>query len=130
MKKILFSLSVFAVAIFLFTNATNAQTINSSSAALKHIVIITFKQDASADSIKALDNVYTELSKSPLVKGFELGVDISARNNGVLKHVYATTFASKEDMMSYAKIPGHEKLFKISLSIADDVTVVDYWVNK
>lgn len=41
-----------------------------------------------------------------------------------------TTFVSKEDMKSYAKIPEYGKLFKISLPIADDVAVADYWVNK
>ncbi len=130
MKKILFTLSMFAVAILLFENDINAQTNNSTPGLLKHIVIITFKQDASADSIKALDDVYTILSKSLLVKDFELGVDISTRNGGQLKHVYVTTFASKDDMTNYAKIPEHSKLFKISLPIANDVTVVDYWKTK
>ena len=130
MKKIFFTLSMFVAAILLFENNTNAQTNNSSSNLLRHIVIITFKHDASADSIKALDDVYTGLSKSSFVKDFELGVNVSARDTGVVKHIYATTFASKEDMKSYSKIPEYARLFKISLPIADDVTVVDYWINK
>lgn len=130
MKKILFMLSMFVAAFLLFANNTNAQTNNSSTNLLRHIVIITFKSDAPADSIKALDNVYTGLSKSSFVKDFELGVNVSARDTGVVKHVYVTTFASKEDMKSYSKIPEYSKLFKLSLPIADDVTVVDYWINK
>lgn len=130
MKKILFTLSMFTATILLFTNNTNAQTNNSSSNLLRHIVIITFKPGSSADSIKVLDNVYTGLSKSSLVKNFELGANVSARDTGVVKHVYVTTFASKEDMKSYAKIPQYSKLFKISLPVSDDVTVVDYWINK
>lgn len=114
----------------LFHNNINAQINNSSSNLLRHIVIITFKPDAPADSIKALDNVYTGLSKSSFVKDFELGINVSARDTGVVKHIYATTFASKEDMKSYSKIPEYARLFKISLPIADDVTVVDYWVQK
>lgn len=130
MKKILFMLSMFVAAFLLFANNTNAQTNNSSGNLLRHIVIITFKPDAPADSIKVLDNVYTSLSKSSFVKDFELGVNVSARDTGVVKHVYVTTFASKDDMKSYSKIPEYSKLFKISLPIADDVTVVDYWINK
>ena len=130
MKKIFFTLLLFTTTILLFHNNSNAQTNNSSSNLLRHIVIITFKPDASADSIKALDNIYTDLSKSSFVKGFELGVNVSARDTGVVKHIYATTFASKEDMKSYSKIPEYARLFKISLPIADDVTVVDYWTNK
>lgn len=130
MKKIFFTLLMFITATLLFQNNSNAQTNNSSSNLLRHIVIITFKPDAPADSIKALDNVYTDLSKSSFVKDFELGVNVSARDTGVVKHIYATTFASKEDMKSYSKNPEYTRLFKISLPIADDVTVVDYWVNK
>ncbi len=129
MKKLVLTFSLFVVAI-LFQNNTYAQTNNSPSGLLRHIVIITFKPDASADSIQALDDVYTDLSKSSFVKDFELGVNVSTRDSGVLKHVYVTTFASKEDMKSYAKIPVYSRLFKISLPIADDVTVADYWVNK
>ena len=128
MKKKLFMLSLFATAIFLFGNKTNAQ--NNSSTLLRHIVIITFKQDASADSIKALDDVYMGLSKSPLVKDFEMGINVSTRDSGVVKHVYVTSFASKDDMKLYAKIPEYARLFKISLPISEDVTVADYWVNK
>lgn len=121
---------MFTTTTLLFHNNSNAQTNNSSSGLLRHIVIITFKPDASADSIKVLDDIYTGLSKSSFVKDFELGVNVSARDTGVVKHIYATTFASKEDMKSYSKIPEYARLFKVSLPIADDVTVVDYWVHK
>lgn len=127
MIKIMFSLFIF-VTVVLLTNTANAQTSNTSL--LKHTVVITFKQDAPADSIKALDDVYTALSKSPLVKSFEWGVNISPRDSGTIKHIYVTGFASQDDVKTYRKIPLYAKLFPISLSISDDVTVVDYWINK
>lgn len=130
MKKIFFSFSMFLLSILLFTNNIKAQTNNSSSSLLRHIVIITFKPGASADSIKELDNVFTELSKSPLVKSFEMGVDVSTRDTTKLKHVYVTTYASKEDMAAYGKIPLHARLFKIAGPISEDVTAADYWINK
>jgi hypothetical protein len=129
MKKIFFALLLCITTTLLFNNKTSAQSSNSSSALLRHIVMITFKQDALADSIKALDDIYMSLSKSSLVKDFEWGVNISTRDTGI-KHVYVTTFASKDDMDKYRKIPEYAKLFKLSLPIADDVTVADYWVNK
>jgi len=127
MKKIFFKFFLFATVLFLFGNKINAQTNNSL---LRHIVIITFKQDAPADSIKALDNIYTDLSKSPLVKDFEMGVNVSTRDSGVIKHIYVTSFASKDDMDNYRKIPEYGKLFKVSHHVSEDVTVADYWVNK
>ena len=128
MKKIFFALTLFAISMLLFKNNATAQA--NSSTLLRHIVIITFKKDAPADSIQALDNVYKDLSKSPLVKYFETGVNISTRDSGVIKHVYVTSFASKDDMDNYRKIPEYSKLFKLSLPVADEVTVADYWANK
>jgi len=128
MRKIVFTPLLLGIIILSFENKVNAQT--NSSSLLRHIVIITFKQDAPVDSIKALDDIYVSLSKSILVKDFEMGVNVSARDTGVVKHIYVTTFASKDDMDSYKKIPLYSRLFKSSLPIANDVTVADYWVNK
>ena len=67
MKKI-FSFLLLTI-IMLFVKAdVNAQT---NPKLLRHIVTITFKQDAKADSIKALDDVYISLSKNAMVKDFE-----------------------------------------------------------
>jgi Stress responsive A/B Barrel Domain len=126
MKKIISVLILLATMIS-FENKVSAQT---TSPLLRHIVMITFKQDASADSIKALDDIYETLSKNLQVKDFEMGVNFSPRDSGVIKHIYVTTFASKDDMDSYKKIPLYSRLFKISLPLADDVTVADYWVKK
>jgi hypothetical protein len=127
MKKIFLQISIIFAAIFFITNYINAQNGNLSAPVLKHIVIISFKADASPDSIKALDNVYQSLAKSSFVKNFEMGTDVATRDTTHLKHVYVMTFASKDDMQSYSKIPEHARLFKLSLPIADDVNVVDYW---
>lgn len=117
------------VFIVLLQNRSFAQSAGSSPT-FRHIVIITFKPDASPDSIKALDNVYAALAKSPLVKDFEWGVNVSARDTTTLKHIYNTTFASKEDLDAYRKIPGYKRLFQLSLPVADEVNVVDYTINK
>lgn len=130
MQKIFFTVSLFVMVTLLFSRNSNAQNSNPSQSFLRHMVIITFKPDASPDSIQALDNLYKGLSKSPVVKDFETGVNVSVRDSGVVKHVYLTTFASREDMKEYSKIPQYGRLFKISLPIADDVTVVDYWIEK
>jgi hypothetical protein len=129
MKKIILTLVLFTT-VFLFRQNVNAQTGNTMPTLFRHIVIITFKSDAPADSIKALDDLYRSLSKHPMVKAFETGVSISMRDSGIVKHVYVTSFASKDDMNSYRKIPEYPQLFKLSLPIADDVTVADYWANQ
>lgn len=127
MKKILLVISLLLAVNIFVENKLHAQ---SGNAVLRHVIIITFKKDASADSINALDKIYTDLSKSPMVKDFETGVNISMRDTGVIKHIYVTSFASKEDMAAYKKIPHYQDLFKLSLAVADDLSVVDYWVKK
>ena len=129
MKKIVSSLSFLVIFVLLFQTTSHAQTTGSATG-VRHIVIITFKPDASRDSIKALDNLYADLAKNPLVKDFEWGVNVSARDTAELKHIYNTTFASKEDLDNYRKIPEYKKLFQLSLPIARDVNVVDYTINK
>ena len=129
MKKIISSLSLLIICILLFQNTSLAQT-GGSATGFRHIVIITFNAGVSPDSIKALDKVYEDLSKSPLVKDFEWGVNVSARDTTELKHIYNTTFVSKEDLDNYRKIPEYKKLFQLSLPIASDVNVVDYTINK
>jgi hypothetical protein len=125
MKKKL-TITLIAVTMFSIKNIS-AQT---NSTILRHVVMITFKQDANADSIQALDNLYIVLSKNSVVKDFEWGINISTRDTGVIKHVYTTSFSSKEDMDAYRKLPEYSKLFKLSLPVADEVTVADYWAKK
>ncbi|HVZ97412.1 MAG TPA: Dabb family protein [Chitinophagaceae bacterium] len=129
MKKIFFLLVLSTFANLIITGNANAQA-DSAGGVLRHIVTISFKKEAPADSIQAIDKIYMDLSKSSFVKDFEMGTDISTRAPGVLRHVYMTTFASREDMQSYKKIPEYQMLFKISLAIADDVNAVDYWAKK
>ena len=126
MKKLL-AILLFSTTMLLIQNNVRAQT---NTTVLRHIVIITFKQDAPADSIQALDNLYMSLSKSPLVKDFEWGINMSSRDTGVVKHIYATSFASKEDIDKYRKLPDYPRLFKLSLPVVEDVTVADYWAKK
>lgn len=129
MKKIIFRLLLLVVSVVLLQHKGVAQSAGSSQG-FRHIVVINFKPNASPDSIKALDNLYADLAKSPLVKEFEWGVNVSARDTSGLKHIYNTTFTSKEDLESYRKIPGYKRLFQLSLPIADEVNVVDYTINK
>src|SRR4051812_15647402 len=130
MKKIIFSLLMFTATSLLFVHKTMAQNSSTVAPLLRHIVMITFKHDAAADSIKALDDIYVTLSKDPLVKDFEMGINISPRDSGTIKHVFVTTFAAKEDMDNYKKSALDKSLFKVSLALADDVTVADYWIKK
>jgi hypothetical protein len=129
MKKLLVSFSMTIAAFLLVANCAVAQ-VNSSQNLFRHVVMMSFKPGTSADSIKALDDLYVSLSKDPSVRAFEWGVNVSPRDTTQLKHVYVTTFASREDMKSYTKNLLYPKLFKVALLIANDVNVVDYWVNK
>lgn len=129
MKKISLAPFLFIITILLLSHTTQAQT-KSTSTLFRHTVIITFKQDAPADSIQALDKIYKELSKSSMVKDYEWGSNVSSRDSSVMMHIYVTTFASKQDMAAYRKIPVYARLFPISLAISDAVNVVDYWVEK
>ncbi|WP_158638310.1 Dabb family protein [Panacibacter ginsenosidivorans] len=129
MKKIFFAALMLLTVALLLHNKATAQSNNAPGDLLRHIVMITFKKDAPADSIQALDNIYKSLSKSTMVKDFEMGINMSIRDT-LVKHVFVTTFTSKDDLANYKKVPAYSGLFKLSLAIAEDVTVADYWVKK
>jgi|GEM_PF-1350216 len=127
--KQLFSLAILSfLAPFMLVSTARGQS-DSAAHVLRHIVVISFKKDAPADSVRALDNIYQDLAKSSYVKSFEMGTDISTRDPGVLRHVYTTTFATMDDLKSYRKMPEYQMLFKVAMAIADEVNAVDYWTG-
>src|ERR1044071_7867029 len=126
MKKSLLISTIFLTTVLFIAKYSDAQTKIFPQNLLKHIVIITFKQGTSPDSIKAVDKAFTSLSKIALVKEFEWGVDISGQSK-LERHSYVLSFASSNDIKVYKKTPQHDELARVADPIVKDVIEVDYW---
>ena len=96
----------------------------------KHIVTVTFTENAPQSEIDAVDKSFKGLSKLKVVKGYEWGVAPITDRNKENKHTYAFTFAKIEDLEVYAKSPEHQKHIKVGAEFTKKVEAVQYFVEK
>lgn len=124
-KRILLSCLILLITVC----SVQAKSVNGDHKQLRHIVVVTFKPWTSNAQIQAVDKSFKNLSKLAMVKGFEWGIGLDDRNTQHVKHVYVTTFASKEDEASYGKSPEHQAHIKLGADYIDNVSATDYFVN-
>jgi hypothetical protein len=74
---------------------------------LRHVVVMTFKPGTSNEQMPEVDHSFKNLAKLKMVKGFEWGIGSDDRDTVHVKHVYVTTFASKNDEADYGNSPEH-----------------------
>ena len=99
---------------------------------LKHAVFFKFKDGATADEIKTVEESFAALpGKIDTIKAFEWG-----RNNSPEKHdhgftrCFMLTFDSEDGRSEYLPHPDH-KAFGASLQpVLDKVRVLDFWAEK
>jgi hypothetical protein len=99
---------------------------------LRHVVIFKFKDSATADQVKGVEDAFRALpSKIKQIKGYEWGLNNSPENLAQgFTHCFFLTFKSEEDRSIYLPHPDH-KAFADSLGpILDKVLVFDYWVKE
>lgn len=99
---------------------------------LKHVVLFKFKDDASADQIKKVENAFRALpSQIKEIKGFEWGTNNSPENlNQGFTHCFLVSFSSEKDREIYLPHPKHKEFVAILSPILDKVLVIDYWAEK
>jgi Stress responsive A/B Barrel Domain len=99
---------------------------------LKHVVLFKFKDDASADQIKKVENAFRALpSHIKEIKGFEWGTNNSPENlNQGFTHCFLVSFSSEKDREIYLPHPKHKEFVAILSPILDKVLVIDYWAEK
>ena len=98
---------------------------------LRHIVLFKFKETATAENIKAVEEAFAALpSKIKEIKGFEWGKNNSPEGlNKEFTHCFTVTFDSEEDRAVYLPHPDHQAFVEILKPYLEDVLVVDYWAE-
>lgn len=96
----------------------------------KHIVTVTFTENAPQSEIEAVDKSFKGLSKLKVVKGYEWGEAPINDRNKENKHTYAFTFANIADLEVYAKSPEHQKHIKVGAEYTKKVEAVQYFVEE
>jgi hypothetical protein len=131
--KLLF-LALFVMFSLTATRAFAADADKSSAAdpkgrALYHVVSFKFKETATKDQIKEVEDAFAALqSKIPTIRSLAGGTDISPekRSKG-FTHCWVVTFGSEKDRDGYINDPAHKDFGKLVGPVVADVMVIDFW---
>ena len=128
-KKYIFLFSVILFA----TGMTYAQTSKKNPGKLlRHVVLFKFKDNATPDDIKKVEEAFRELPAIiPEIKKFEWGTNNSPENlNQGFTHCFFVSFTSEKDRDLYLPHPAHQAFAALLKPYLDKVLVIDYWAGE
>lgn len=98
---------------------------------LKHAVFLKFKDSASPEEIRNIENEFALLAtKIDSIKGFEWGLNNSPEtHDDGFTHCFMVTFDSEEGREAYLPHPDHQAFVKVLMPVLDKVRVLDYWAS-
>ena len=94
---------------------------------LRHMVAFKFKETATPDQIKEIENAFRALKhKIPEVVSIEWGTNVSTENrNKGFTHCFIVTFKDEKARDAYLVHPEHKKFVDLALPSVADVMVID-----
>ena len=100
--------------------------------ALKHAVFFRFKEDASDEDIKKVEEGFAALpSKIDAIKDFEWGINNSPeRHSQGFTHCFMVTFDSEEGRDAYLPHADHQSFVEVLKPVLDAPRVMDYWAKE
>ena len=108
-----------------------AERSSTSAAKLRHVVAFKFKQSATGEQIKQVEDAFRDLKKKiKEIQDYEWGTNVSkeTRNKGCT-HGFILTFKSESDRDTYIDHPAHKDFGKLVGPVLDDVFVIDFWAK-
>jgi hypothetical protein len=105
---------------------------SSRSTKLRHVVAFKFKDTATKEQIKEVEDAFRALkTKIPQIKALEWGTNISPEKlNKGFTHGFILTFNSAQDRDAYLVHPDHKKFGQLLHPVLDDVFVIDFWAKQ
>jgi len=116
--------AILALLLLFFMNATSA----SAEAPYRHVVLFKFKEDATSEQIKAVEESFKALpGKIDTIVDFEWGTNVSpeGKDDG-FTHCFFVTFRDKAGLEVYLPHPDHKAFGAGLRPILDKVLVFDY----
>jgi len=113
-------------------SASAAERAATSAAKLRHVVAFKFKQSATNEQIKQVEDAFRDLKKKiKEIQDYEWGTNVSkeTRNKGCT-HGFILTFKSETDRDTYIDHPAHKEFGKLIGPVLDDVFVIDFWAKE
>ncbi len=118
---------IFFPVLFLLLS-TMISTAPAAEAPYRHVVLFKFKDSATADQVRGLENAFADLAKKiDSVRSFEWGTNVSPEGlNEGFTHCFLVTFDNKAGLDSYLPHAAHQAFVARLKPLLDKVCVVDY----
>jgi len=108
-----------------------AESSAGAQAKLRHVVAFKFKQSATGEQIKQVEDAFRDLKKKiKEIQSYEWGTNVSKENrNKGCTHGFILTFKSETDRDTYIDHSAHKEFGKLVGPVLDDVFVIDFWTK-
>jgi len=99
-----------------------------SRGVVRHVVLLKFKETASADQVKSIEEKFRALkSRIPQIQDLEWGTNVSPENHAQgFTHCFFLTFRDAAARDAYLPHPAHKEFGAQLGPVLDKVCVVDY----
>src|SRR3954468_20666962 len=99
---------------------------------LVHMVSFKFKETASKEQIKEVEDAFRDLKKKiKEIQSYEWGTNVSPeKHDKRLHHAFTPIFQPDADRDAYRALPDHKAFGKQLGPILADVFVIDFWSAK
>jgi len=103
----------------------------NASTTLRHVVLFSFKDDASAEQVQSIVDGFRALPAAiPGIVAYEWGTNVSPEGlNDGFTHCFTLTFASAEDRDTYLGHPEHQRFVGTLGACLARSLVLDYWAQ-
>ena len=125
--------AAFSVLILGLTMSANTSGEEKGAAkVLRHVVLLKFKPEATAEQIAAIETAFCALPKKiDTITDFEWGTDVAPekRSEG-FTHCFLVSFADAAGRDAYLPHPAHQEFVALLKPKLEKVLVVDYWAKR
>jgi len=108
---------------------TAAATQEPRSGSLRHVVSFKFKESATPEQIRAVEDAFRALQETVTqIRSYEWGTNVSPENLAKgFTHCFVLTFETAADRDAYLVHPDHKAFGELLGPVLEDVFVIDFW---
>jgi hypothetical protein len=112
--------------------ATSLPAADAKSGKLYHVVSFKFKESASKEQIKQVEDAFRDLKKKiKEIQSYEWGTNVSPeKHDKGFTHGFILSFKTEKDRDAYLVHPDHKAFGKLVGPVLADVFVIDFWAEK
>jgi hypothetical protein len=123
---------IFVFLAFFISMSVSAIAQQAGKGQLLHVVSFKFKDTASKDQIKQVEDAFRDLKKKiSEIKDYKWGTNVSPeKHDKGFTHGFILAFNSEKDRDTYLNHPDHKAFGKIVGPVLADVFVIDFWTKE